>query len=262
VVFELLTGHRAFGGEDVSDTLAFILTREPDWATLPADTPPPIRRLLRRCLAKDRTRRLDSAADARLEIDEALTAPSVVDGATAPPWHAPLSAGSRALTWTLAASTLGLAVVSVLLWAPWRADKPRRSSLGAAGRRFGRGCVVARPQLRRAERRHRPRWHTAGSTPRKLFTRRLDQPKATELPGTQGATAPFFSPDGQWVGFAAAGKVNKISVEGGAVVPLGDNRAVAGASWGEDGSILVSEALGKGWSAGASPPVSPDVERE
>ena len=83
VLYEMLTGQRAFKGEDVSDTLAFILTREPDWATLPADTPPPIRRLLRRCLEKDRTRRLDSAAAARLEIDEAL-APSAVDGATTP----------------------------------------------------------------------------------------------------------------------------------------------------------------------------------
>jgi Tol biopolymer transport system component len=86
----------------------------------------------------------------------------------------------------------------------------------------------------------------ASGTPVTLFTRRLDQPKATELPGTQGASVPFFSPDGQWVGFVTAGKLNKISVEGGAVVPLGDLRGFAGASWGEDGSILVSEAFGKG----------------
>ncbi len=59
-------------------------------------------------------------------------------------------------------------------------------------------------------------------TPARLFIRRLDQPRATELPGTQGANYPFFSPDGQWVGFSSAGKLNKISVEGGAVVPLGD----------------------------------------
>ena len=65
----------------------------------------------------------------------------------------------------------------------------------------------------------------ASGTPTKLFMRRLDQPKATELPGTQGAAAPFFSPDGQWVGFVAGGKVNKISVEGGAVVPLGTRPA-------------------------------------
>ncbi|HEX2342638.1 MAG TPA: serine/threonine-protein kinase, partial [Vicinamibacterales bacterium] len=85
VLYEMLTGRRAFEGDDVSDTLAFLLMREPDWALLPADTPPSIRRLLRRCLEKDRKRRLDSAADARLEIEEALNAPSTVDDATAQP---------------------------------------------------------------------------------------------------------------------------------------------------------------------------------
>jgi serine/threonine protein kinase len=72
VLYELLTGARAFGGEEVSDTLAFVLTKEPDWAALPPNTPTPIRRLLSRCLEKDRRRRLADIADARLEIDEAL----------------------------------------------------------------------------------------------------------------------------------------------------------------------------------------------
>ncbi len=62
----------------------------------------------------------------------------------------------------------------------------------------------------------------ASGSPARLFIRRLDQPKAVELPGTQGATAPFFSPDSQWVGFVSGGKANKTSVEGGAVVPLAD----------------------------------------
>jgi serine/threonine protein kinase len=72
VLYEMLTGRRAFEGEDVTDTLAFILTREPDWSALPANTPAPVGRLLRRSLQKDRSRRLESAADARLEIDEAI----------------------------------------------------------------------------------------------------------------------------------------------------------------------------------------------
>ena len=69
VLYEMLTGRRAFEGEDVSDTLAFILTREPDWNALPANTPAPVRRLLRRSLQKDRSRRSESAADSRLEIE-------------------------------------------------------------------------------------------------------------------------------------------------------------------------------------------------
>src|SRR4029077_5509532 len=75
VVFEMLTGQRLFTGETISDTLASVLKHEPNWRTLPAATPTAVRRLLRRCLEKDRKRRLDSAADARLEIEEALTAP-------------------------------------------------------------------------------------------------------------------------------------------------------------------------------------------
>jgi hypothetical protein len=75
----MLTGKRLFEGATASDTLAAVLKSEPDWTALPADTPAPIRRLLRRCLDKDRKRRLDSAAAARLDIDEALTSPA--DGA-------------------------------------------------------------------------------------------------------------------------------------------------------------------------------------
>jgi serine/threonine protein kinase len=74
VLYEMLTGQRAFEGEDVTDTLAFILTRDPDWSALPANTPAPVRRLLRRSLQKDRSRRLESAGDARLEIDDAIAA--------------------------------------------------------------------------------------------------------------------------------------------------------------------------------------------
>jgi serine/threonine protein kinase len=70
VLYEMLAGKRAFAGDDVSDTLAFILTKEPDWRALPTNAPAPVQRLMRRCLEKDRKRRLADVADARLEIDE------------------------------------------------------------------------------------------------------------------------------------------------------------------------------------------------
>ena len=76
VLYEMLTGARAFAGDDVSDTLAAVLRAEPDWRTLPPETPASIRRLLRRCLEKDRKRRLSDAAGARLEIDDALMVPA------------------------------------------------------------------------------------------------------------------------------------------------------------------------------------------
>ncbi len=75
VIYEMLTGRAPFAGDTISDTLAAILEREPDWSMLPAHTPAPIRRLLRRCLEKDRKGRLDSAAGARLEIDDAIASP-------------------------------------------------------------------------------------------------------------------------------------------------------------------------------------------
>src|SRR5205823_14034853 len=76
VLLEMLTGRPVFTGETLSHLLAAVLRAEPDWSALPPDTPVPIRRLLRRCLDKDRNRRLDSAADARLEIDDGLAATS------------------------------------------------------------------------------------------------------------------------------------------------------------------------------------------
>jgi serine/threonine-protein kinase len=74
----------------------------------------------------------------------------------------------------------------------------------------------------------------------RLFTRRLDQPKATELAGTEGAYAPFFSPDGQWVAFFAGGKLKKISVEGGSAIALCDAPTAQGGSWGEDSNIVAA----------------------
>jgi serine/threonine-protein kinase len=271
VLFEMLTGGQAFKGEDVSDTMAFVLTRDPDWATLPPDTPRLIWRLLRRCLERDRTRRLDSAADARLEIDEAMAAPLGVDVGAAQPGSASRSAWSRALPWTLAASLVGLTIAVVLLWAPWRAetrvDRPLLRldvDLGAEvslpAPIAGGTSVVISPDGTRLV--------YASGTPVKLFARRLDQPKATELPGTQGASRPFISPDGQWVGFQASGKLNKISLEGGAVVPLGDIATAnyAGASWSEDHNIVVSEAFGRGLlrfpAAGGAPEIVAPIGNE
>jgi eukaryotic-like serine/threonine-protein kinase len=76
VLYEMLAGARAFEGEDVSDTMANVLKREPDWARLPAETPPAVRLLLRRCLRNDKRHRLQDAADVRIEIEDALNAPS------------------------------------------------------------------------------------------------------------------------------------------------------------------------------------------
>jgi serine/threonine-protein kinase len=259
VVLEMLTGRPVFSGETVSHVLASVLTSDPDWTMLPASTPASIRRLLRRCLEKDRKRRLESAADARLEIEEAR-APIGEVGAVSV--AIPVAPWRRAMPWGVAGAAVA-GLMLMLMWsAPWRAEKPVDRPLVRLDVDLGADVSLGAPSTGGSSvaiSRDGTRLVYASGTPTKLFTRRLDQPKATELPGTQGASKPFFSPDSQWVGFVGGNKLNKISVEGGAVVPLqdvGSGITIAGASWSEDGSILVSQ-VGKGLvriPAGGGPP--------
>lgn len=81
VLYEMLTGRRAFEGETVSDTLAAVLMKEPDWTALPQQTPTRIKDLLRRCLRREAKQRLHDIADARLELEESAAAPSDSTGA-------------------------------------------------------------------------------------------------------------------------------------------------------------------------------------
>jgi Tol biopolymer transport system component/predicted Ser/Thr protein kinase len=228
VLYELVTGRRLYDGEDVTEILAKVIQGETSWVGVP----PKVLPLLKSCLEKDPKNRLRDIADGWRLLE-----PAPVGQAS----------GLFRVSW----AAIGVLVVAlgVALWAPWRAEKPVDRplarldvDLGAdvslpVASSSGSGVAISPDGTRLV--------YVSG-TPVKLFTRRLDQPKATELPGTDGATAPFFSPDGQWVGFLARNKVNKISVEGGAVVPLGDITVFAGASWGEDGNILVGQAFSKG----------------
>src|SRR4030095_3874475 len=130
LVMEMVTGRLVFTGETVSHVLASVLKSNPDWGALPATTPAALRRLLRRCLEKDRTRRLSDAADARLEIEEAMNSPMDAAAEAGRDVSAsPASAWRRLLPWTVAAG-LGVALVSALvLGEPWRAvpvSTPRR----------------------------------------------------------------------------------------------------------------------------------------
>jgi serine/threonine protein kinase len=247
VLYEMLSGKRLFQGEDLTETLASVVKDRPDLSGVPA----PARRLLERCLEKDPKKRLRDIGDMELlllaEADE-----GVGRGPGGPP--------HKRWLWPAAAGVLALAL-GVALWAPWRADKPVERPLVRLDVDLGSDVSLPVPNPSGSSVLISPdgtRLAYISGTPPKLFTRRLDQPKATELPGTQGATVFFFSPDGQWIGFRAGSKLNKISVEGGAVVPLlGDVGPFAGASWGEDGSIVASEPVGKGLfriPAGGGPP--------
>src|SRR5262245_8169976 len=121
VLWEMLTGKRLFEGETVSHTLAFVLTKEPDWTALPANTPPSIRRLLRRCLGKGRKKRLADITTARIEIDEA-SSPLSTDIAPITAAAVPRSRTHLLVAWTIAA--IATAAAALALWAPWRTAAP------------------------------------------------------------------------------------------------------------------------------------------
>ena len=178
VLWEMLTGKRLFDGGTVSDTLAAVLRSEPDWKALPDSTPAPLRRLLRRLLDKDRRRRLDSAVAARLEIEDALTAPSTSEGPSAahppraqPPWP-------RALPWT-AAGALAVAL-GVALWAPWRGTSPQKTTLRLTPLSFEQGGqtgAVWSPDGKAVAFGARQK----ATDPYQVYVRYLDSPAATQL---------------------------------------------------------------------------------
>ena len=249
VLYEMLTGKQAFQGEDVTEILAAVVMKEPAFDALPARIPPAIRTLLIRCLRKDRRQRLPDAGAVRIEIEEALTAPRESGAAPAP------SALHSKLPWVVAGVfAIAAVVVGTFLW---RSSRPAELKplvrldvdLGSdvsLGSPRGADTILSPDGTRMV-------YVSQG----KLFTRKLDQPKATELAGTEGAFAPFFSPDGQWVAFFAGTKLKKLSVEGGAPVVLCEAPIGFGGSWGEDGNIIArfagSGALSRIPSSGGTP---------
>jgi serine/threonine-protein kinase len=243
VLFELLTGTRAFQGEDVSDTLAAILRGEPDWTALPPDAPASIRTLLKRCLEKDRKARIPDIAVVRFLMDDALTvAGPVTPDSRLPTPDSRLPTRSSTLPWAVAGAALLVAGVLLMLWAPWRKAAPPApvrvsAELGAdvslATSGFGDATILSPDGAVFAFVAQKG----GGGSPQ-LHVRRLAQLQATALSGTDDADSPFFSPDGQWIAFFAGGKLKKISVTGGAAVTLCDAPNGRGGAWGEDGTIV------------------------
>ena len=242
VLFEMLTGRRAFPGEDVSDTLAAVLRGEPDWSALPTDTPAALRRLLRRCLVKDRRGRLGDMSAAVLEIADAAS------GAAAEDELAPARRTRVHAVLMLASAVAGATLVAAASWALWpaRADPPdgrfaielpSGQTLAPAS---GSGIVVSRDGsvIAYAAR--------DGETARRIFLRRRDQARAQAVEGSEGGYAPFFSPDGHEVGFFAEGKLWRAPVAGGTPfqITVVDRNTDRGAAWGPDGFVYIGTEAG------------------
>jgi serine/threonine protein kinase len=220
VLFEMLTGKPLFEGETISDTLAAVIKEEPDWTQVP----PKVRRLLKKCLEKDPKKRLRDIGDAWELLEEA-------EPATTAPSQSRLSF----VAW-IAAAVLAL-VAAVASWIAYRATRPAelkplvRLNLDLPSSTFALspdGTRIAYLQP------------GTGGGPPMLATRLLAESTATILPGTENAASPFFSPDGLWIGFGANDQLQKISIRGGAPVPLVAGAAFTGGAWGRDGSIIAA----------------------
>jgi Tol biopolymer transport system component len=241
VLYELLTGRRPFRGETLSDTVAAILERGPDWQALPAATPAQIQELLRRCLQKDKTLRLRDAGDARIEIQEALTAPLTEAKVAAAPQHV---TGWRRVAMLGLAGIVFLAIGVIATWnlKPSPRQPVTRTVINLPPGQQLAGLDIGPALALSPDGAHLAYVASQGGT-QQLYLRAMDSLEAKPISRTEGAVNPFFSPDGQWVGFFAGGKLKKVSVSGGAAVTLGDAAQPHGASWGSQGMIAFASTF-------------------
>jgi Tol biopolymer transport system component len=274
VLYECLTGKRAFLGETTSDTIAQILKGEPDWSALPAATPACVRSLLSRCLKKDRKERLRDIGDARLEIEEVGARPiEAADVSRRLPllWMAGaavvmLLSGflidrfvirrpRSALSTSVIMSTIKVEPGHRLEGQARDMERPGRTAvtISSDGKFIVYSAIEEDP---------------APQAKPQLYLRRMDQSAAKPIAGTEGGISPFLSPDSRWVGFWADGKVKKVLVAGGVPSILCDASALSGANWGRDNSIVFADGWGTGLSRvsaeGGKPETltKPDRKRE
>jgi Tol biopolymer transport system component len=245
VLFEMLSGRRAFDGDDVADALVSILSKAPDWNALPSTTPASIRRLLRRCLHRDRTLRLQAIGDARVEIHEALHVPDSPEVSAGR--LQPSGVGRRAaVAIAIAAFTVGafvaVPVVRTLMSAP-AAPVARLSVALPAGERLPFTQV---PLVAVAPDGSRVAFIAVRDGVRRLYLRQLESGEATAVSGSEGAEYPLFSPDGQWLAFNANGNLLKVSVTGGTPIVLCQAPNMRGLSWGDDGTMVFAPTYGVG----------------
>lgn len=228
VLYEMLTGRRAFAGTGVAETLAAVTKGEPDWQALPVDTPASVHRLLRRCLAVDKKGRMADASMVRIETDEALIA-SHLDPSVA---LTPTRRRER-IAWALVLALVATTSVVALMWmirpepsAPevrleiTTPPSPDRTSLAVSPD----GRAIAFVAL------FEGRSH--------LWLRALETGSSRVLARTNGAADPFWSPDSRSLGFFADGKLKRIDVGGGAVQVLANTPLARGGTWSRDGVIL------------------------
>ena len=228
VLYELLSGARLFHGETISHTLADVLRAPLDLAKLPANTPPSIAELVKRCLDRNVKTRLQAIGEARIVVQRCLDHPREVTAA-------PPERTNRKLPWILAgAATMAAVALAALLWRSPRASVTRPLVMLD----LDIGTEVSDPALSRDGQR------VAFVANRQLAYRDLDSTTIRYLPRTENASAPFFSPDGKSLGYFANNFVVRIALEGGAATALCPVQSPQGAEWSDDGVIYVNDQFG------------------
>jgi len=258
VLYEMLVGKQLYSGETIPETLASVMKEVPALEKLPSNTPPAIRNLLSRCLEKTVRRRVQHIGEVRIALEDVLSGAAPGAAEPAAP-SAPARAGRERLVWAAAVALFVLTTAAFAIGFILRAPKPSQqtrlnaeigadASLNTAN---GAAAIVSPDGARLAF------VATGAGQRRRIYVRSLDQLQATALSGTENAVDPFFSPDGQWLGFFADSKLKKISVQGGAAVTLCDASNDRGGSWSDDGTIVFSKdaasALSRVSSAGGTP---------
>jgi serine/threonine protein kinase/Tol biopolymer transport system component len=241
VLYEMLTGQRAFPGDDISDVMASVLKTEPDWQAVPATTPAPVRRLLRRCLEKDPRKRLSSIGDARLELDETESPTAAV---TSPSPTARPSAVSR--LWPVLAGVVVTAVVAALIWPRSRAAGPldltRLSILAPPGAALypDSATVAISPDGTMVA-------FVVGTVSRsetQLWVRSLNSTAARRLEGGDDANLVFWSPDSRRIAFFTPSKLKTIAASGGRAEVLADAPGGRGGTWSPSNVIVYAPDAG------------------
>ena len=243
VMFEMLTGQRAFSGSDISDTLVSVLRDEPDWSALPAGTPPSVTQTLRVCLRKDPKQRVGDISAVRLAMEGAFdSAPLPSPAPSHPPAPSlrglPLAAG--------AALAVGI-VVGAVTWLATRPEPqpppsvtrfaivpPAAQAIGISG--LDRDLAITPDGTAIV---YRAGAAGGGQVPAQLIVRRLDQLAAQPITNAAAARNPIVSPDGRWIAFFDRGDLKKVSITGGPAITLCKTLGASrGASWGDDDTII------------------------
>ncbi len=239
VLYEMLTGRRAFDGRTTSDAIAAVLRAEPDWTRLPRGLHPRVRLLLERCLDKNAADRCHSIADARVDVQRALSDPAPAPGDVAPaPAGWPRIAG-----WAATAGVVAALATGATAWLLTAAPTPRVERFahvlpgGQSFTQTGLGLIAISPDGSALA-------YVANGA---IFLRPIDQVEARPIAGTAGApNHPFFSPDGRAIGYQdfGAGELRRIAVSGGTPVTLARVTNLFGATWNDDDSIVFGQEDG------------------